>query len=41
MARRLDSTGTTIGTEMVSFDEFYEIIGVPRFRELEAEFAVQ
>ena len=41
MARRLDNTGTTIGTEMVSFDEFYEIIGVPRFRELEAEFAVR
>ena len=41
MASRLKVAGTTEGTEMVSFDEFYEIIGVPRFRELEAEFAVK
>ena len=41
MAARLKGTGTTLGTEMVSFDEFYELIGVPRFRELESRFAVE
>ncbi len=40
-ADRLKGTGTTLGTDMLSFDEFYEVIGVPRFRELEAEFAVR
>ena len=41
MAARLKNTGTTDGTDMVSFDEFYELIGVPRFRELETRFAVE
>ena len=41
MAARLKETGTTLGTDMVSFDEFYELIGVPRFRELETRFAVE
>ena len=40
-AARLKGTGTTLGTDMVSFDEFYELIGVPRFRELEDRFAVK
>ena len=41
-ARHLKSTGTTSGYDrMVSFHEFEDVIGVQRFRDIEAQFAVE
>ena len=42
MARRLKATGSTAGfDDMVSFQQFEEVIGANQFREIESQFAVK